>query len=290
MSATVTAKLGAYARLMRIDRPIGTLLLLWPTLWAVWIAGRGWPPGDIVAIFVVGTFLMRSAGCVINDYADRGLDPHVQRTAARPLATGEVTPREALAVFVALCLAALSLLAFLNGLTRWLALVAIALAATYPFTKRYTHWPQAYLGMAFGWAIPMAFAAVRGELPAVVWTLFAANVAWTLAYDTMYAMEDRPDDRRVGARSTAILFGHWDRAVVAAFQVVSLALLGLAGAQAGLLGPWYGLGLAGFAAFGAYQQWLIRHRARGPCLGAFLNNRWAGGAVFAGIAAQYWLG
>ena len=289
-ATVIRDKAGAYARLMRWHRPIGTLLLLWPTLWALWIAGQGDPPLAVVGIFAVGTFLMRSAGCVINDFADREFDPHVQRTASRPLATGAVQPWEAVALFVGLCLVAFALVLTLNRLTVYLALVGAVLAATYPFFKRFTHMPQAYLGIAFGWGIPMAFAAVTGGVPAVAWLLLAANIAWTLAYDTMYAMEDRPDDLSVGARSTAILFGHWDRAVVAVFQLVSLALLVLAGAQAEILGPWYGLGLAGFAAFGAYQQWLIRHRARGPCLGAFLNNRWAGGTVFAGIAAQYWLG
>jgi 4-hydroxybenzoate polyprenyltransferase len=279
-------RLGAYARLMRLHKPIGTLLLLWPTLWALWIAGEGAPPGWIVAVFVAGTFLMRSAGCVINDYADRDFDPHVARTRDRPLAAGEVRPGEAVALFTALCLVAFALVLLLNRLTLYLALVAVVLAATYPFMKRVTHLPQAYLGMAFGWGIPMAFAAVAGEVPAVAWTLFAANILWTLAYDTMYAIEDRPDDLAIGVRSTAVLLGHWDRVAVAAFQLAALALLGLAGAQAGF-GAWYALGLTGAVAFGVYQQWLIRHRERGPCLRAFLNNQWLGGAVFAGIVLEY---
>jgi len=285
-AATPATRLGAYARLMRWHRPIGTLLLLWPTLWALWIAGDGAPPAWIVAVFVVGTFLMRSAGCVINDYADRDLDPHVARTRDRPLAAGEVGPREALALFAALGLVAFALVLLLNRLTVYLALVGVVLAATYPFMKRFTHLPQAYLGMAFGWGIPMGFAAVAGEVPAIAWTLFAANICWTLAYDTMYAMEDRPDDLAIGVRSTAVLLGDWDRVAVAAFQLATLALLAVVGAQAGF-GGWYALGLLGAVAFGAYQQWLIRRRERGPCLRAFLNNQWLGGAVFAGILLEY---
>lgn len=283
---SLATRLGAYARLMRLHRPIGTLLLLWPTLWALWIAGEGAPPAWIVAVFVVGTLLMRSAGCVINDYADREFDPHVARTRDRPLASGEVRPGEAVALFVGLCLVAFALVLLLNRLTVYLALAGAVLAATYPFMKRVTHLPQAYLGMAFGWGIPMGFAAVAGQVPAIAWVLFAANICWTLAYDTMYAIEDRPDDLEIGVRSTAILFGAWDRAAVAAFQLGALALLGLAGLQAGF-GVWYALGLAGAVAFGVYQQWLIRHRERGPCLRAFLNNQWLGGAVFAGIVLEY---
>ena len=288
MSASIPAKLGAYARLMRLHRPIGTLLLLWPTLWALWIAGAGYPPAHATLVFVVGTFLMRSAGCVINDYADRHIDPHVARTQQRPLASGEVLPGEALGLFIALCLVAFALVLTLNRLTILLALVGVALAATYPFTKRYTHLPQAYLGMAFGWGIPMAFAAVTGDVPAVAWLLFAANIFWTLAYDTMYAMEDRPDDLRIGVRSTAVLLGHWDRIAVAASQLVALGLLAWVGARLGF-GLWYALGLAGAVGFGLYQHWLIRSRERGPCLRAFLNNQWLGGAVFAGIVLEYWL-
>jgi 4-hydroxybenzoate polyprenyltransferase len=241
-----------------------------------------------VLVFVAGTFLMRSAGCVVNDFADRHIDPHVERTRHRPLASGEVSPAEATALFIALCLVAFALVLTLNRLTVLLALVGVALAATYPFTKRYTHLPQAYLGMAFGWGIPMAFAAVTGDLPPVAWLLFAANIFWTLAYDTMYAMEDRPDDLAIGVRSTAVLLGHWDRIAVAAMQLVALGLLAWAGARLGF-GLWYGLGLAGAAGFGLYQHRLIRGRERGPCLRAFLNNQWLGGAVFAGILLEYWL-
>lgn len=282
----LSVRLGAYARLMRLHRPIGTLLLLWPTLWALWIAAEGAPPARILAVFVAGALLMRSAGCVINDYADREYDPHVQRTRNRPLATGEVRPREALALFGVLCLVAFALVLTLNPLAIQLALLGVILAGTYPFLKRFTHLPQAYLGMAFGWGIPMGFAAVTGHVPGVAWILFAANILWTLAYDTMYAMEDRPDDLRIGLRSTAILFGNGDRLAVAGFQLGALALLALAGARAGL-GDWYGLGLLGAAGFGIYQQWLIRNRERGPCLRAFLNNQWLGGAIFAGIVLEY---
>ncbi|MFP4614380.1 MAG: 4-hydroxybenzoate octaprenyltransferase [Thiohalorhabdus sp.] len=285
-AAALTARLGAYARLMRLHRPIGTLLLLWPTLWALWIAGEGSPPAWIVAVFVLGTLLMRSAGCVINDYADRDFDPYVQRTAERPLASGEVRPGEAIALFVVLCLVAFGLVLLLNRLTLYLALVAVVLAATYPFFKRFTHMPQAYLGVAFGWGIPMAFAAVSGEVALVAWVLLAANIFWTVAYDTMYAMEDRPDDLAIGVRSTAILFGAWDRVAVAVNQLIALALMGVVGYLAGF-GVWYALGLAGAAGFGLYQHWLIRDRTRGPCLRAFLNNQWLGGAVFAGIVLEY---
>ncbi|MFA9459391.1 4-hydroxybenzoate octaprenyltransferase [Thiohalorhabdus methylotrophus] len=285
-TARLTAKLGAYTRLMRLHRPIGTLLLLWPTLWALWIAGAGGPPAAIVAIFVLGTLLMRSAGCVINDFADRELDPHVQRTAQRPLASGEVRPAEAVALFIVLCLAAFTLVLTLNRLTIALALVGAVLAATYPFFKRFTHMPQAYLGIAFGWGIPMAFAAVQHQVPALAWTLLAANIFWTIAYDTMYAMEDRPDDLEIGIRSTAILFGTWDRVAVAANQVAALTLMAVVGYLAGF-GLWYALGLLGAVGFGLYQHWLIRGRERGPCLRAFLNNQWLGGAVFAGIVLEY---
>ena len=285
-AATLQTKLAAYGQLMRLHRPIGTLLLLWPTLWALWIAGDGQPPWAVVAIFTVGTLLMRSAGCVINDYADREFDPYVQRTAQRPLAAGTVRPGEAVALFVVLCLVAFGLVLTLNRLTIYLALVGAVLAATYPFFKRFTHMPQAYLGIAFGWGIPMAFAAVAGSVPAVAWLLLAANILWTVAYDTMYAMEDRPDDLQVGVRSTAILFGHWDRVIIGGLQLAALALMAWVGVRLGF-GGWYAAGLAGAVAFGVYQQWLIRNRERGPCLRAFLNNQWLGGAVFAGIVLEY---
>ncbi|RMD78897.1 MAG: 4-hydroxybenzoate octaprenyltransferase [Gammaproteobacteria bacterium] len=281
-------RLRQYALLMRLHRPIGILLLLWPTLWALWIAGQGRPDPLVLAVFVAGVVLMRSAGCVINDYAGRGFDPHVARTRDRPLAAGRVSPREALALFAGLCLVAFLLVLQLNRLTVLLSFAALALAALYPFTKRVTHLPQLVLGLAFGWAIPMAFAAQTGAVPPVAWTLLLANVLWSTAYDTFYAMVDRPDDLRIGVRSTAILFGRLDRLMVGLCQAGFLALLALAGAQAGLAWP-YGLGLAAAAGLMAYEQWLVRRREPAACFRAFLHNRWVGAAVFAGIALDYLL-
>ena len=275
-----------YARLMRLHRPIGALLLLWPTLWALWIAAEGPPPPSILAIFVLGVWVMRAAGCVINDYADRHLDPQVERTRDRPLAKGTVRPREALFLFAALMLVALALVLLLNRQTIALAAAAIVLAVVYPFLKRITHLPQVWLGVAFGWGIPMGFAAVTGTVPAVGWTLLLANVLWAIAYDTMYAMADRPDDIRAGSRSTAILFGAADRVMVGLFQLATLAVLAGAGFQLGFGLPWH-LGLAGAACLGVYQQYLIRGRDRRACFRAFMNNNWLGGAVFLGLAAEY---
>jgi 4-hydroxybenzoate polyprenyltransferase len=279
---TVGARIKDYALLMRLHRPIGTLLLLWPTLWALWIAGHGWPGWHVFTVFVLGVLLMRSAGCVINDYADRDFDPHVARTRDRPLAARRVSPREALVLFVCVCLIAFALVLTLNRLTIALSFIGAFLAATYPFIKRYTHLPQFYLGMAFGWGIPMAFAAQTGSVPAVGWVLFAANICWSVAYDTAYAMVDRADDLKVGVKSTAILFGRYDRAMVFVFHTLTLMLLAFTGAMAGLGLRYYaGLGVAfGFA---LYQQRLIRHRERDGCFRAFLNNNWFGAAVFAGL-------
>lgn len=279
-------RLRQYALLMRLNRPIGSLLLLWPTLWALWIAGEGRPDPNVVIVFVLGVFLMRSAGCVINDYADRHVDPHVARTKARPLAAGTVTPREALWLFGGLCLAAFALVLTMNVVTILLSLGALALAAVYPFMKRYTHLPQVVLGMAFGWAIPMAFAAQTGTVPPLAWLLFVANVLWTTAYDTMYGMIDRNDDIRVGVKSTAILFGDADRVLIALLQGMALFALVLIGKQLGL-GMFYYSGLAAAAALALYQLYLIRHRDGAGCFKAFLNNNWFGAAVFAGIAADY---
>lgn len=283
---TVVSRLKDYALLMRLHRPIGSLLLLWPTLWALWIAGHGRPDAHVFTVFVLGVVLMRSAGCVINDYADRNFDPHVERTRDRPIAAGRVSPREALALFAVLCLTAFALVLTLNRLTVALSFVGAFLAATYPFIKRYTHLPQFYLGMAFGWGIPMAFAAQMGGIPPVGWVLFAANVCWSVAYDTAYAMVDREDDLKVGVKSTAILFGRYDRAMVFLFHVLTLILLALSGAPAGL-GLRYYAGLA--VAFGLvlYQQRLLRDRTRDGCLRAFLNNNWFGAAVFAGLLLNY---
>ena len=278
----LTVKLKDYARLMRLHRPIGTLLLGWPTLWALWLAGQGRPDARVVAVFVLGVLLMRSAGCVINDYADRHFDPHVERTRDRPIAAGRVSPREALVLFAVLCLIAFALVLTLNRLTVLLSFVGVFLAATYPFLKRFTHLPQFYLGVAFGWGIPMAFAALTNGLPPVAWLLLAANIAWAVAYDTAYAMVDRDDDLKVGVKSTAILFGKYDRLMVFVFHVLALILLGFTGAQAGL-GLRYYAGLAAAFGFALYQQRLMRERSREGCFRAFLNNNWFGAAVFAGL-------
>jgi 4-hydroxybenzoate polyprenyltransferase len=224
-------RLEAYWHLVRADRPIGIYLLLWPALWALWIAAAGVPPWWILLVFVVGTALMRSAGCAINDYADRGIDGQVERTAQRPLATGRVTPAEAVAVFVVLALIAFALVLTLNAKTIAHSFVAAGLAALYPFTKRFTHMPQLFLGLAFGWAVPMAFAAVQGEIPPVAWVLFAATVIWALVYDTMYAMVDREDDLAIGVKSSAILFGRYDRLVIGLLQLAMLGLLAWAGTR-----------------------------------------------------------
>lgn len=282
---TVGARIKDYALLMRLHRPIGTLLLLWPTLWALWIAGHGWPGRHVFTVFVLGVLLMRSAGCVINDYADRDFDPHVTRTRDRPLAARRVSPREALVLFVCVCLIAFTLVLTLNRLTIALSFIGAVLAATYPFIKRYTHLPQFYLGMAFGWGIPMAFAAQTGSVPAVGWVLFAANVCWSVAYDTAYAMVDRADDLKVGVKSTAILFGRYDRAMVFVFHALTLMLLVFTGALAGL-GLRYYAGLVAAFGFALYQQRLIRHREPDGCFRAFLNNNWFGAAVFAGLLLQ----
>jgi 4-hydroxybenzoate polyprenyltransferase len=282
----IAERLKDYARLMRLHRPIGILLLLWPTLWALWIAAQGRPDLHILAVFVLGVVLMRSAGCVINDYADRDFDPHVERTRDRPIAAGRVTPREALVLFAALCLIAFALVLTLNRLTILLSFAGAFLAATYPFVKRFTHLPQFYLGAAFGWGIPMAFAAQTGGIPPAGWVLFAANVCWAVAYDTAYAMVDRDDDRKVGVKSTAILFGRHDRAMVFLFHVLTLSLLAYSGALAGL-GLRYYAGLAAAFGFVLYQQHLMRDRTRDGCFRAFLNNNWFGAAVFAGLMLNY---
>lgn len=275
-----------YAQLMRMDRPIGTMLLLWPTLWGVWIAGEGRPEPLLVAIFSIGVFLMRSAGCVINDYADREIDKHVKRTKERPLTSGRVTEREALTLFAVLIASAFLLVLMLNPFTIMLSFGGALLASSYPFMKRYTHLPQAYLGVAFAWAIPMAFAAQTGELDPRLWLIFFAIVLWAIAYDTMYAMVDRDDDLKIGVKSTAILFGDYDRIMVGVFQVAFLGMLYWVG-QAFELGVFYLAGLAVAVLMSIYHQWLIRNRDRGDCLKAFLHNNWLGAAVFAGIALDY---
>lgn len=284
--ARIRGRLVEYARLMRLDRPIGIWLLLWPCLWALWISADGHPDERIFVIFLLGTFVMRAAGCVINDFADREFDPHVRRTANRPLPRGVVSPAEALAVFAVLGLIALALLIPLNRPTQVLALVGGVLAITYPFLKRFFALPQAYLGLAFAWSVPMAFAAQTGELPLVAWVLFLAVVAWTTAYDTIYAMVDREDDLVIGIRSSAILFGRADRVIVAGLQGATLLLLACAGYLAGL-GRWYWLGLAIAVVASLHQQILIRKRDPADCFRAFLNNNLFGLAVFGGILLDY---
>jgi 4-hydroxybenzoate polyprenyltransferase len=281
-----SSKFNAYWRLMRFDKPIGILLLLWPALWALWIAGAGQPSLKAVLAIALGTVLMRAAGCVINDYADRDFDPHVERTRQRPIAAGEVSPKEALWLFVGLCLAAFLLVLQLNTLSIALSFPGAFLAASYPFTKRLTHLPQAYLGIAFGWAVPMAFAAERGEIPIDAWVLFSATAVWALIYDTMYAMVDREDDLKIGVKSTAILFGQNDRLIIGLFQLLMLGLLFQTGQNAGL-GMCYHAGLMAGMGFFGYQQWLIRKREKVLCFRAFLNNNWLGASLFAAIALDY---
>lgn len=282
------ARLREYLVLMRLHRPIGALLLLWPTLWALWLAGDGRPQAAVVAIFVAGVFLMRSAGCVINDYADRDFDRHVKRTRDRPLTAGRVSEREALALFVVLSLIAFVLVLQLNWLTIALSVVGALLAASYPFMKRFTHLPQFYLGVAFAWGVPMSYAALTGAVPALAWLLLAASLFWTVAYDTEYAMVDRDDDLRIGIKSTAILFGAWDRAMVGLAHATSLGLLVVVGVLADR-GGWFYLGLTTAAAIAVWQQLLIRERDRERSFRAFLNNNFYGAAVFVGLVLDYLL-
>ena len=280
-------RLKHYGRLIRFERPIGTLLLLWPTYWALWVAAQGFPGWKLLIIFSLGTFLMRSAGCAINDIADRRVDGHVERTKLRPLATGVISVKEALAVFGGLVFVAFILVLQLNNLTILFSGVAVLLAATYPFMKRYHHWPQVYLGLAFAWGIPMAFTAINNQMPPLVaWLLLAANIAWTTAYDTMYAMCDREDDVKIGVKSTAIIFGKYDRLIVGCLQLATLVLLAWV-AYLAQLGLWFWLSLIIAAGFFVYQQYLIRNRDRWLSLRAFLNNNWVGLVVFIGITLSY---
>lgn len=271
-----------YLRLMRLDRPIGILLLMWPTLWGLWVAADGAPPAYVLFAFVTGTVLMRSAGCVINDYADRNFDGFVERTRTRPLATGVVTPSEALLLAATLTLLALLLVLPLDRLVLWLSVPAVFLAASYPFTKRFFAIPQAYLGIAFGFGIPMGFAAVQGAVPGVAWLMLVANVFWALAYDTEYAMVDRPDDLKIGIRSAAITFGRFDVAAVMLSYAATLSLLALAG-YVNALGTLYYAGLMVAAGIALYHYTLIRERDRSRCFKAFLHNNWVGGSIFAGL-------
>jgi 4-hydroxybenzoate polyprenyltransferase len=280
------SKLSALLRLIRWDRPIGSLLLLWPTLWALWIAAEGVPDIDLLVIFVLGTVLMRSAGCIINDLTDRDLDGSVTRTRGRPLVTGDVTVPEALTFFFLLSLAAFGLVLMTNLLTVLLSVPALLLAACYPLMKRYTHLPQVVLGMAFSWAIPMAFAAQRGELPPAMWLLFTGNLLWTVVFDTKYAMVDRRDDLEVGIKSTAILFGESDRTIIGVLQVLCLAALALAGREFDLRWPYYA-GLLVSAGLFVYHLYLIRDRDEAACFRAFKHNSWVGLSVFLGIVGSY---
>ncbi|WP_414704718.1 4-hydroxybenzoate octaprenyltransferase [Pseudohongiella sp.] len=279
----VHARLPAFILLTRLNRPIGTLLLLWPTLGALWLAAGGRPDWQLIVIFALGTLLMRSAGCCINDFADSHIDGDVLRTENRAIVTGQVTRKEAMLCFLGLCLAAFGLLLFTNVLTVWMSLGAVVLTAIYPFMKRYTHLPQLVLGMAFSWGILMTFTAQTGELPpATAWLLYVANCLWTVAYDTQYAMVDREYDLKIGVKSTAILFGDADRMMIGALQAMFLFAMFLAGGQFQLSAIYY---LALFVAAGlfVYQQWLIRNRDTDACFRAFLNNHWAGLAVFVGV-------
>jgi len=275
-----------YIELMRLDRPIGTYLLLWPTLWALWLAAEGVPDISTLIIFVLGVILMRAAGCVINDYADRDFDGHVERTRERPLATGRISARQALTAFAVLVGLSGMLVLLTNALTIQLAFVGVGLAALYPFCKRFTFYPQVVLGAAFSWAIPMAFAAQAGTLPMPLWLLFIANLLWTVAYDTEYAMCDREDDLRIGIKSTAILFGDADRLITGLLQGLTLVCLLLVGARFDL-GLYYYLGLLGMTLGFAWQHWLMRERERLACLQAFLSNHWACMLVFIGLALDY---
>lgn len=279
-------KIDAYERLMRLDKPIGILLLLWPTLWALWLAGAGWPDWRIAWIFVLGTVLMRSAGCVMNDLADRSFDGLVERTQHRPLATGEVSAKEALALAGSLSLAAFGLVLALNRLTILLALVAFLLAASYPFTKRFFAIPQAYLGIAFGFGVPMAFAAVTGAIPNVAWWILGANIFWSMAYDTEYAMVDREDDLKLGIHSSALFFGRYDITAIMFCYAAMLGLLTCAGWSLHLHSPYY---LALLAALGIafYHYTLIRSRERQRCFQAFLHNTWIGAVIFAGLILNF---
>ena len=281
-------RLKQYALLIRLDKPIGTYLLLWPTLWALWIAAEGWPDNLVLFVFVCGVFLMRSAGCAINDFADRDIDPLVERTKNRPLASGRISSKEALAVFAVLCLSAFSLVLLMNQLTIYMSIVGVLLAASYPFMKRYHYMPQVHLGAAFGWAAPMAFTAQANEITQVTWLIFMATILWATAYDTMYAMADRKDDLKIGVKSTAILFGDADKLIIGLLQALLLLDLILIGSVSNM-GLYYYLGLAIASVFSVYQQYLIKDRIPLKCFHAFLNNNWFGMCVFIGIFVDYWV-
>lgn len=280
------SQLSHYRQLMRVDRPIGTYLVAWPALWALWIAAQGTPDWLLVAVFLLGSFLMRSAGCVINDFADRNIDGHIQRTAQRPLATGAVTSGEALQLFVLLCLCSAALLPLTNSLTVLLSFGAVLLAAIYPFMKRFTHFPQLVLGMAFSCSIPMSFAAQSGVLPSVVWQLYIAVVIWVIVYDTFYAMVDREDDLKIGVKSTAIFFGRFDKSITALLQMVFVTQMILIGVTIEA-GNYYFSSIIFAGGLFVYQQWLIINRDKEQCFKAFLNNHYVGMVIFIGIVLDY---
>ncbi len=283
---SVITQLRNYARLMRIDKPIGIWLLMWPTLWALWLAGKGHPDQWLFVVFVLGVFIMRSAGCVLNDYVDRKIDPYVERTRTRPIASGAVAPAEALVLFLALSLIAIGLATMLNRPARLLAIVAAGLTIAYPFIKRVVSIPQFVLGAAFGWAVPMAFAAQTGETPQLAWLVFGVALVWAVIYDTFYAMVDREDDRKIGVKSTALLFGEVDLFVIAGLQLLMLVALTFVGLRAEL-GSWYFASVVGAAALMAYHQWLARDRQPAGCFAAFLHNQTIGLVIFVGIVLHY---
>ncbi len=282
----VRSKWQAYSRLMRTDRPIGSLLLLWPTYWALWIAARGVPDWHILIIFTIGVFSMRAAGCVINDFADRKFDGSVERTKNRPLPRGDVTEKEAKILFAVLVLVSFGLVLTLNTMTIWLSVAGLALAWVYPFVKRVSHLPQVVLGAAFGWSIPMAFAAVSESLPAECWLLFAVNIVWSVIYDTQYAMVDRNDDLKIGVKSTAILFGRFDKMIIGILQLVMILMLLWIGMMVNLSGIFYWSLLLAGALF-VYQQRLMADRERDPCFQAFMNNNYVGFILFLGMLVSY---
>ncbi|MBI1890951.1 MAG: 4-hydroxybenzoate octaprenyltransferase [Burkholderiales bacterium] len=286
MSALTLNRLQLYMRLVRLDKPIGILLLLWPTLNAIWLASDGHPDWTIVAIFSLGTALMRSAGCAINDFADRDFDKHVKRTAERPITSGKLAPWEAVAVAMALALLAFALILPLNSLTKQLSVAAVVIAGSYPYFKRFFAIPQAYLGIAFGFGIPMAYAAIQNHVPPAAWILLIANVFWAIAYDTEYAMVDRDDDVKIGIKTSAITFGRFDVAAVMLCYAISLILIALVGWQNGL-SAWFGAGILAAAACAVYHYRLIRDRDRMQCFAAFRHNNWLGAAIFAGIALDF---
>ncbi len=284
--ATITRRIPDFLQLMRFDRPIGTFLVLWPTLWSLWLAAKGVPDHDVLTIFIFGVIVMRAAGCVINDYADRHIDGSVSRTKDRPIVTGKVSAREALVLFIILCAIAFTLILFTNKLTILLSFGALLLAASYPFMKRYTYLPQVVLGAAFAWSIPMAFAAQTNQLPLDIWLVYISTVLWVIAYDTFYAMVDKKDDLVIGVKSTAILFGSQDRVITASLQALMIVTMLVVGNKFEL-GQFYYAGIIIAAGLFIYQQYLIRDRNREKCFKAFLNNNWVGAAIFAGLLLDF---